>query len=34
MDPTRTFFGTGSKVAANLYGGATKDILESNYKKS
>jgi hypothetical protein len=30
IDPARTFFGTESKVASHLYGGTTKEILESN----
>ena len=30
IDPARTFFGAGSKVAAGLYGNATKEALETN----
>lgn len=29
IDPARTFFGAGSKIATNLYGNTSKEILES-----
>jgi hypothetical protein len=34
IDPARTFFGAGSRVATNLYGGTTKEILESTMMNS
>jgi hypothetical protein len=34
IDPARTFFGAGSRVASNLYGGTTKEILESTMMNS
>ena len=34
IDPARTFFGAGSKVAANLYGNATKEALENSMLNS
>lgn len=34
IDPARTFFGAGSKVAAGIYGNTSKEMLESSLKNS